>query len=79
MAEHNFTVLCKNRAGKALCEDVGNHEVGPKITIATALEVKTPDFAFYSNSVKVNEPGPLQQAPSSGYHQTLNRKLETLC
>jgi hypothetical protein len=30
MAEHNFTVLCKNRAGKALCKGVGNHEVGPK-------------------------------------------------
>ncbi len=30
MTEHNFTVLCKNRTGKVLCKDVGNHEVGPK-------------------------------------------------
>ena len=30
MAEHNFTVLRKNRTGKALCKGVGDHEVGPK-------------------------------------------------
>jgi hypothetical protein len=30
MTEHNFTVLRKNRTGKALCKGVDNHEVGPK-------------------------------------------------
>ena len=30
VAEHNFTVLRKNRTGKALCKGVGNDEVGPK-------------------------------------------------
>jgi len=30
MTEHNFTVLRKNRTGKALCKGVGDHEVGPK-------------------------------------------------
>jgi hypothetical protein len=30
MAEHNFTVLRKNRTGKAICKGVGDHEVGPK-------------------------------------------------
>ena len=30
MVEHKFTVLCKNRTGKALGKGVGDHEVGPK-------------------------------------------------
>ena len=30
MTDHNFTVLRKNRTGKALCKGVGNYEVGPK-------------------------------------------------
>jgi hypothetical protein len=30
VAEHNCTVLRKNRTGKALGKGVGDHEVGPK-------------------------------------------------
>jgi hypothetical protein len=30
MSEHNFTVLRKNRTGKALRKDVDDHEVGPE-------------------------------------------------
>ena len=30
MAQHDLTVLSKNRSRKTLGEDVGNHEVGPK-------------------------------------------------
>ncbi len=33
MVEHNFTVLCKNRTGKALRKGVGNHEVAIGICI----------------------------------------------
>jgi hypothetical protein len=30
VTEHNFTMLRKNRTGKALCKGIGDHEVGPK-------------------------------------------------
>ena len=30
VTDHNFTVLRKNRTGKALCKGDGNHEVSPK-------------------------------------------------